>query len=115
MSRQSIRAAAGRRIITARLTRPLTSGTSQAPRMSRSPGCTHSTVIVVLAAHEPQLSDEFGHDYDHHAREEAVERAPGRKVLEREMGFTAAEDTRQNDFSHRRSGQAGIEPALEPG
>src|SRR5262245_33945943 len=98
----------------ARLILPLRNGKIHAPTMSKSPGCTHSTVIVILASHKPDLSDEFGHDDDCPAGDQSVERSPGRKVLKREMGFSAIEDPRQNDFSQSHNSDADIKPALDP-
>src|SRR5205823_4661430 len=72
-------------------------------------------VIVILAAHQPQLSDDFRHDNDRYAREQPVKRAPRGKVLERKMGFTSVEEARQNDFRHGHNRQADVKPALEPG
>src|SRR5215469_2953618 len=113
MNRQSARAAAGSRSIAARLTAPRRIGKSHAPTMSRIPGCTHSTVIIVLAANEPQLADEFRHQNDRHARDEPVERAPGRKILEGEMRFTAGEEARQNDLRQRDTSQTRVGRALD--
>src|SRR5262245_19282108 len=114
MKRQSARATEGSMSIAACLTRPFTNGSSHAPRMSRSPGCTHSIVIIVLAAHEPQLADQFRYEDDRHTGNEPVERTKGRKTFEREMQISA-EDTLQDDFSNCHDSQAGIKPALEPG
>src|SRR5215470_15325161 len=110
MRRQSRRAAAGRISIAARLSRPLSKGTSQAPRMSISPGCTHSTVIIVLGAHQPELAQQFGHYDDGNARDEAVHRPPSREILERKMGFIRREYPRSKDFPQGNTGQTEIKP-----
>src|SRR4029450_3366681 len=96
-----------------RLILPLRNGKIHAPTMSTSPGCTHSTVIVILASHKPRLSDELGHDDDCHAGDQSVERSPCRKVLEREIRFSAIEDPRQNDFGESHNCEADVKPALD--
>src|SRR5438132_6191281 len=98
MSRQSTRAAAGRSTMTTRLALPLRSGTSQAPTISTIPGWTHSTVIVVFWPREPQFPQQLGHDDDHHARHETVERAPGREILEGEVRVVRLDEMRHNDL-----------------
>src|SRR5215471_5585451 len=113
MSRQSRRAAAGSRIMAARWMRPRRMGSSHAPMMSRSPGCTHSRVIVVLAAHQPQLADQFRDNDDRNARDKAVDRAPSRELFESEVGFAAVEDAGENGFSKRDCNQDGVRQQLE--
>src|SRR2546427_2664885 len=56
----------------ARLTLPFSNGRTHAPTISKSPGCNHSRVIVVLAAHEPELSNDFRHDDNRDAGSESV-------------------------------------------
>src|SRR5438552_7787374 len=114
MSRQSTSAAAGRSTMTTRLALPLRSGTSQAPAISTSPGCTHSTVIVVFRPREPQLPQQLGDDDDRHARDQTVERAPGRQILEDEVRVVRLDEMRHNDLGESEYGQTCIEPAREP-
>src|SRR5574342_791583 len=114
ITRQSTSAAAGSASIAARFARPGRSGTSQAPRISSSPGWTHSIPIVVLAPAEPQLSEQLGDDDDRHARDQAVERAPRREALEREVRLAAAEDERKDDLRRRDHGEPDVEAAPDP-
>src|SRR5712691_5487097 len=87
MRRQRPSAMTGRSTIPTRLMAPLSKGSTHAPRISTRPGCTHSTVIVVFPAHQPELSEELRPDDDHDAGDESVDRFPRRKVLEPELGF----------------------------
>src|ERR1041385_5311022 len=115
MSKQSSRAANGKTSMAVRLNLPLSSGRSQAPKMSIRPECSHSIVIVILAAHQPQLSDEFRHNDDRHAGDKSVQRAPAGKILEWKVRFTSREDPWQNNLRQRNQHEAGIKPALDPG
>src|SRR6266705_4136713 len=110
-----MRAAAGRTSIAARLTLPLSNGRTHAPTINKSPGCNHSRVIIVLAPHEPELSDDFRHNDNRDAGSESVQRAPGRKILEGKMRFVAAENIRQHDFSQGHKSKTGVKQAFDAG
>src|SRR5712691_5428747 len=94
-----------------RLALPSSIGTTQAPRISTSPGCIHSGVIVVFSAHEPRFPQKLRHDDDRDAGNQTVERAPAWQVLEPEVGLVPVE-TRRDDLADRDHGETYVEPAF---
>src|SRR5262245_4086339 len=107
---QIARAAAGSAIITLRLAVPLRNGSNHAPAINTRPGWIQLPVIVVFRSHQPQLSEQLGHDDDRNARGEAVERAPRRQILEPEVSVVGAQQARRGDLDERD----GAEPEIEP-
>src|SRR5262249_58532532 len=76
--KQSISAAAGSRIMTARFVRPLQNGRIHAPAISSRPGWIHSRVIVAFRTREPQFSQELRDDDDQETGDQTVDAAPVR-------------------------------------
>src|SRR3989338_5136539 len=113
MRRQSRSAAVGSSTMASCLSLPLTKGTTHAPTISTSPGCTHSTVIVVFPTHQPQLPEQLRPDDDRGAGNQPVHRFPGRKIFERELCVLLVEDIRRRDFAQGNHRQTGVEPALQ--
>src|ERR687888_258499 len=113
MRKQSTNAAAGSRIITACFTRPLQNGRIHAPAISRSPGWIHSGVIVVFGAGEPQLPQNLRDNDDHETRDQPVDRAPRRYVLEPEVRVVRLEETQSRDFADGEHHEKAVEPALD--
>src|SRR2546425_4987986 len=114
MRMQSTSAAAGRAIMATCLALPLSSGTTHAPMISRSPGCTHSTFIVVFRTHEPEPPQELRHHDDRDARDEAVERAPAREILEPEVRVVRTKETRHGDLAQRQRCKAPVQEPCPP-
>src|SRR2546426_4661269 len=115
MRMQSTSAAAGSAIMATCFALPLNSlnsGTSHAPMISRSPGCTHSTFIVVFRTREPELPQDLRHHDDRDARDEAVERAPAREILEPEVRVVRPEETRHRDLAQRQRRKAPVQHTL---
>src|SRR5262249_19526084 len=111
--KQSTKAAAGSRIMTARLVPPLQKGRIHAPAISRSPGWIHSGVIVVLGACEPQLPQKLRDDDDQQTGDKPVDGAPRGKVFEPEVRVVRAENKRSDDFGERERCQTDNEPAFD--
>src|SRR5712691_11336502 len=101
MRKQSAKATAGSRIMTSRLVLPLSNGRSQAPTISKSPGCTHSGVIVVFATREPQFPQELRGNDDRHTRDQAVDGPPGLNAFEPEVRVVRVDEVRDCDFTER--------------
>src|SRR3989441_2296996 len=117
MRMQSTSAAAGSAIMATCFALPLNSlnsGTSQAPMISRNPGCTHSTFIVVFRTREPELPQDLRHHDDRDARDEAVERAPAREILEPEVRVVRPEETRHRDLAQRQRRKASVQEPCPP-
>src|SRR6266542_1440477 len=108
---QSTSAKAGNSTMTRRLGLRPSRGSSHAPTISTSPGCTHSGVIVMFRTREPQFSQELRRDDDRHAGDQPECRAPGRKIFKPEMGRARVEDQRPYDLRHREHDEARVEPA----
>src|SRR3990170_995960 len=97
----------------ARLAVPLSNGMSHAPAISTRPGCTHSGLIVVVRAHQPEFPQQLRHQDDRDAGEEAVDGTKRRPVLEGKVSGLVIEKRRDNRLCKSQHHQPRIERACE--